>query len=165
MKKPHHLPPNAKSKYHCRMVKSLLAVGVLLLVGCKSSPSFVGKWTSESDLSGITIKTTTENKADGTFTSNSTGSTGTGTTMDASELGTWKLEGDKLRIIYADINWSFRGGKPELVKRANDRFKENKPNVLAEANRVGALPFVWKGGDEFTVTSKDGKSYTYRRLK
>ena len=147
------------------MVKNLLlACAILLLAGCKGSPSLVGKWSSQSDASGITITTITEHKADGTFTSTSTGASSSATTLNVAEHGTWKAEGEKLKLTYADITWSFSGGKLELVKRANERFKSNKSNIIAEANRIGAVTVVWSGNDEFSATV-DGKKYTYRRVK
>lgn len=165
--KPPHLPGTTKSKYHCRVVRSLLfAFVAVLFVGCKSSPSFVGKWNSESEVMTLNTKTVTEHLADGTFKSVTTSEqTPGGTSLTVTDSGTWKLDGDKLTILYKDIDWKFTGGKPEIIKRATERFKTAKPTIIAEANRAGAGKIIWKSNDEFEYTDKESKKYIYRRQK
>lgn len=164
MKHP-HLPPIMKSKYHCRVVRSLIfAFVAILLVGCKSNPSFVGKWNSESEVMAIGTKTISEHNADGTFKSVTvTQQSPGGASLTATDSGTWKLDGDKLTLLYKDVDWKFAGTKPEALKRAAKRFKEAKPTIIAEANRAGAGKIVWKSNDEFEYMDKEGKKYTYRR--
>lgn len=156
-----------KSKYHCRVVKGLLPAFVaVLLIGCKASPSFVGKWSSESEVMTLDTKTTSEHRADGTFKSVTiTQQTAGGTSLTSTDSGTWKLDGEKLVLLYQDVDWKFTGGKPEIIKGATERFKEAKPTIIAEANRAGSGKIVWKGDDEFEYTAGTGEKYTYRRQK
>lgn len=162
-----HLPRIMKSKYHCCVARSLfLALLTALLIGCNASPSFVGVWTCESAVMTLDTKTVTEHKADGTFKSvTTTQKSPDGAYLTATDTGTWKLDGNKLTQLYTDIDWKFSGGKPEVMKRASQRFKEVKPTVIAESNRAGTGTISWKGNDEFEYVDKAGKKYIYRRQK
>lgn len=144
------------------LVFSALVLG-LGMVGCQKPSPIVGTWNTTASVKGITFKSVATFEADGTYQEVSTSQI-PGAQLTATDMGTWKLEGDKLTCTLTDIVWTFSGTTSERQKAAQERFEKNKKKLLENANAKPTHPIKWNGSNEFTLTD-DGVQQVYVKEK
>jgi hypothetical protein len=139
----------------------LVLLLALPLIGCKREPSLVGQWECNDGL--VAGRPGTMNLTfaeDGTVTTLINITESKDMTVMSTDKGKWKLEGDKLTLIWTDINRKFGGRGAELNQMEFDR---NREKILQDVNKNPTANFAWIGDDSFKTTEPDGLIQTFRR--
>jgi len=144
---------------------TVLCLGGLTFSGCKKESPLVGTWETESNLMSVPLRSVLTFNADGSFKDVTTsGNTSQSkVTLTATDVGTWKLEDNKLTTKVTSVDWQFTGSNTALIQRAQDRFNHNKEQILASANEHPTETITWKGNDEFSYTHEKVTAVFHRK--
>ena len=119
-------------------MKAALGLIALVLVGCKASPSIVGRWTGTTK----GVPATMEYKADGTF-------------RDSLEIrgntivfvGDYKIMGDTMTETFRELELP---GKPPAIVAGV------KKSMAGEFDKPQVSKLTWASADSVTMSDKDG---------
>ncbi len=128
---------------------------LLLLGGCASEPSFLGKWSARLDEQGLSGELITEFRADGTIQASMIADQGVNVTITY----TYVRSGNKFTSTLTDaqVSGASVDSNPEYKKQIESR-------VAASIGRTETVTFMIVGDTMHQTTSK-GKKGKMTRIK
>lgn len=141
-----------------------------MVAGCGGGKSVEGKWTTTGSASlppGATVVTTFAGGDKLTMTMDVPQDLPDGKKINihADVTGTYKLEGEKMSMKADDVKFSGTGFPPELKTAFDTAMADMAKQTKEQINKEGSVKFAWVDDDTFTLTGKDGKPETFKRMK